>query len=133
MAHFAKISEDNIVLQVLVVNDQDVLDENNNETESVGQKYLETHNNWPAHLWIQTSYNTRANQHRQGGTPFRGNYASLGGIYDPDNDVFYLPQPYPSWTISVDTGWVWKAPVDMPDDGKQYDWNEENTSWEEVE
>ena len=43
MAHFAKISEDNIVLQVLVVNDVDVLDENNNETESVGQKYLETH------------------------------------------------------------------------------------------
>ena len=68
MAHFAKISEDNIVLAVLVVNDQDVLDENNNETESVGQKYLETHNNWPAHLWIQTSYNTRANQHRRGGS-----------------------------------------------------------------
>ena len=49
------------------------------------------------------------------------------------NDVFYLPQPYPSWVISADTGWVWKAPVDMPDDGKLYTWNEDNTSWDEVE
>ena len=28
------------------------------EDESVGQQYLETHNNWPAQMWIQTSYNT---------------------------------------------------------------------------
>ena len=28
------------------------------EDETVGQQYLETHNNWPAQMWIQTSYNT---------------------------------------------------------------------------
>ena len=30
MAHFAKISEDNIVLQVLTLNDSDMLDQNGN-------------------------------------------------------------------------------------------------------
>ena len=33
------------------------------EDESVGQQYLETHNNWPAQMWIQTSYNTSGNTH----------------------------------------------------------------------
>ena len=76
MAHFAKINENNEVLQVLAVDDKDVLNSNQQEEESIGQQYLETHNNWPAHLWIQTSYNTINNQHINSGTPFRGNYAS---------------------------------------------------------
>ena len=134
MAHFAKISEDNIVLQVLVVNDQDVLDENNNETESVGKKYLETHNNWPAHLWIQTSYNTRANQHRQGGTPFRGNYANIGYTWDPSNNIFKAPQPFPSWSFDLTTA-TWQPPVEKPvtynDEEvlEPYNWDEENQQW----
>ena len=67
MAHFAKIDESNVVLQVHVVNNQDILDSENNESESIGQNYLETHSNWPANLWIQTSYNTQGNQHKLGG------------------------------------------------------------------
>ena len=71
MAHFAKISEENIVLLVLTLDNKDMLEESNVETESIGQAYLQQHNNWPSHLWIQTSYNTLENQHRLGGTPFR--------------------------------------------------------------
>ena len=73
MAHFAKISEDNVVLQVLTLDNKDCLNPGGVETESIGQAYLETHNNWPAHLWIKTSYNTVGNTHRLDGTPFRGN------------------------------------------------------------
>jgi hypothetical protein len=51
MAHFAKISLDKKVLQVLTVNDSDTMDVNGQENEVIGQKYLEKHNNWPAHLW----------------------------------------------------------------------------------
>ena len=58
MASFAKISENNEVLTVLTLNDSDTVNADGVETESVGQQYLETHNNWPAHLWIQTSRNT---------------------------------------------------------------------------
>ena len=78
MASFAKINEDNEVINVLTVNDEDVLNDQGVETESVGQSYLEKHNNWPAHLWIQTSYNTINNTHKLGGTAFRGNFAGLG-------------------------------------------------------
>ena len=79
--------------------------------------------------WLQTSYNTRRNQHTQGGTPLRGNYAGIGHTYDQINDVFYAPQPFPSWTLNQST-WTWEAPVAMPTDDKKYSWNESTTSWD---
>ena len=30
-----------------------------------------------------------------------------------------------------ETTWTWKAPVDMPDDDKQYVWNDNTGAWEE--
>jgi hypothetical protein len=80
--------------------------------------------------WIQTSYNTYGNRHTLGGTPLRGNYAGVGSIYDIVNDVFYAPQPYPSWVLN--SSWLWEAPVPMPTDGKRYGWDEATTSWVEV-
>ena len=56
MAHFAKITETNEVLTVLTLNNSDMLNSDGVEEESVGQAYLEQHNNWPAHLWIQNGY-----------------------------------------------------------------------------
>ena len=142
MAHFAKISEENIVLQVLTLSDKNMLNEAGVETESVGQAYLEQHNNWPAHLWIQTSYNTRSNTHRKGGTPFRGNYAAIGMTWDSSNNIFWAPQPFPSWSKNTTTA-QWESPA-----GPQpsltaeqelqnkagthrwnYVWNEDNQSW----
>lgn len=81
--------------------------------------------------WIQTSYNTQENKHLLGGTPLRGNYAGIGYTYDHANDVFYAPQPYPSWVLDK-SDWTWKAPVEMPTDGKPYKWEESTTSWIEV-
>jgi hypothetical protein len=85
-------------------------------------------------MWIQTSYNTRGGVHYgqdgqpDGGVALRANYASIGYTYDQINDVFYAPQPYPSWTISAPT-WLWQAPVPYPTDGKQYYWDEATLSW----
>lgn len=81
--------------------------------------------------WIQTSYNTHGNQHKNGGTPLRGNYAGIGYHYDPVADIFYPPQPYASWVLSPHTA-LWEAPVAMPTDGKAYEWNEATTSWKEL-
>ena len=78
MAHFAKISETNEVLTVLTLDNKDMLNADGVENETIGQAYLETHNNWPAHLWIQTSYNTQNGVHKDGGTALRGNYAGVG-------------------------------------------------------
>ena len=82
--------------------------------------------------WIQTSYNTHGNQHTNGGTPLRGNYAGIGYTYDRTNDVFYAPKPFASWILNEST-WLWEAPVAMPDDDKKYEWDEATTSWKEIE
>lgn len=81
--------------------------------------------------WIKTSYNTQGNVHSDGKTPLRGNYAGIGYTYDRVNDVFYAPQPFPSWTLSTET-WLWNPPTPYPEDGKIYRWDEPTTAWVEV-
>ena len=114
MAHFAKINDNNVVLAVLAIDDKDCQNDNGVETESVGQAYLQTHNNWPSDKWIQTSYNTYKNQHQNNGTAFRGNYASKGYIWDASNDIFWPPKPFASWTKNTTTA-DWEAPLAKPD------------------
>jgi hypothetical protein len=77
--------------------------------------------------WLAISYNTVGNKHSKGGTPLRGNYAGVGYTYDAQKDVFYAPQPFPSWTLSAN--YLWEAPVAIPDDGKSYAWDESKQSW----
>ena len=48
MAHFAKLGSNGKVIQVLTLNNEDMLNGDGVEDESVGQHYLEQHNNWPA-------------------------------------------------------------------------------------
>jgi hypothetical protein len=115
MSHYAKVNN-NIVQQVIVA-----------EAE-----FFNTFVDSSPGTWIQTSYNTRGNQHTLGGTPLRGNYAGVGYTYDSTNDVFYAPKPYPSWTLNEST-WTWEAPVAMPTDGSPYTWNESTQSWDSVE
>lgn len=112
MAHFAKV-ENGVVTQVIVA-EQDVID-----------------SGIFGHGWVQTSYNTIANTHTQGKTPLRGNYAGVGYTYDQANDVFYAPQPFPSWVLNNAT-WTWEAPVAMPTDDKHYSWDEATQSWLET-
>jgi hypothetical protein len=87
--------------------------------------------------WIQTSYNTRGNVHYgpdglpSGKPALRGNYAGIGFTYDAVNDVFYEPQPFPSWTLD-DQIWMWAAPVPYPTDGDQYVWNETIVNWDKL-
>ena len=114
MGHFAKVV-DGKVTQVIVAE----------------QEFFDTFVDSSPGAWIQTSYNTIGGQHTQGGTPLRGNYAGIGYTYDSQNDVFYAPQPYASWTISAPT-WQWQAPTPMPTDGKFYKWDEPTTAWVEV-
>ena len=132
MAHYALLDENNIVQQVIVVRNVDCLDSNNRESETVAQAFLAA-NGHSGH-WIKTSYNTYGNVHISSetglpddGVPFRGNYAGIGHTYDPVNDVFYGSQPYPSWTISAETNWIWVAPIPKP----TYDISKEICVWDE--
>ena len=113
MAHFAQLNNDNIVQQVIVVSNDIAID------ESAGKSFI-------ASLgltgeWVQTSYNNR----------IRKQYAGIGFTYNPEADVFILPQPYPSWTL--DTNHDWQPPTPMPsEEDKRYWWSEENLKWVEV-
>lgn len=116
MAHWAELDENNVVIRTVVGND-DLPDE--------GYEWL------MANLggrWIKTSYNTRANQHLNGGVPLRGNYASEGMVYLPDVDVFVSPQPYPSWVLDHET-YQWEAPVGKPSDTNEWRWEESVLDW----
>ena len=120
MSHFAEV-KDGTVTQVFVA-EQEFIDTLDNSSE-----------------WVQTSYNTRGGKHydpdtreEDSGTPLRKNYAGIGYTYDSVKDVFYAPQPYPSWTLNDDTC-LWEPPVAYPTDGKVYEWDEDTTAWVEVE
>ena len=128
MAHFAEIDALQRVIRVLVVDDIDTQDKDGNEVDSIGMKYL---NNAFGGTWLKTSYNTRGNVHRLGGTPFRKNYAGTGFTYDLTKDAFIAPKPFASWTLN-ETTCIWEAPVTYPDDGKHYDWDEATTNWKEI-
>jgi len=110
MAHFAKLGSNGKVIQVLTLDNKDMLNADGVEDESVGQQYLETHNNWPAQMWIQTSYNTQGGQHKNGGTPLRGNYAGIGYTWDEDNQIFWPKKPFPSWVKNT-TNARWQSPI----------------------
>jgi hypothetical protein len=109
MSHYAKI-ENGIVVRVNVVS----------------QERVNTYDG----TWVQTSYNTKNGVHYgqdgepDGGVALRYNYAGVGYLYNKDNDVFYAPQPYISWTLDTDT-WQWVCPLTYPDDDKMYYWDED--------
>ena len=66
MAHFAKLGANGKVIAVLTMDNDKMLNADGVEDERVGQEWLERHNNWPAEMWIQTSYNTYGNEHKNG-------------------------------------------------------------------
>jgi hypothetical protein len=128
MAHYALLDENNVVIKVITGKNED------EQRDGVDV-------NWE--VWYRdyhgvadckrTSFNTSYNVHALGGTPFRGNYAGEGHIYDVDNDVFYEPKPHAAYVMDEST-WKWKAPVDMPDDaaeGNAYTWDDTTNSWVE--
>lgn len=115
MAHFAELDSNNTVLRVIVVNNNDILDSNGQESEEVGINFCK---GLFGGEWKQTSYNAN----------FRKNYAGIGYTYDGVLDAFIPPQPYPSWVLNQSTC-LWEAPVPMPTDGQLYSWDEATQSW----
>ena len=145
MAHFAKLGANGKVIQVLTCDNEVLKDADGNEVEANGQQWLEQHNNWPAQMWIQTSYNTSSNKHNSGddSKAFRGNYAGIGYEWDEDNQIFWPKKPFASWVKDL-TAANWKSPIgDAPELTVEqesqntagthrwgYSWNESGQSWD---
>jgi len=109
MAHYAFLDENNVVTEVITGKD---------ETELIEGLNTETwYGNFRGQVCKRTSYNNN----------IRGTYAGIGYTYNPDEDIFVTPQPYPSWTRS---GSFWNSPTPRPTEGF-WTWDETSLSWVE--
>ena len=119
MANFALL-KNNIVIAVIVI-DNEVITNNGIEVEQLGVDFIDSLNIKSIYDYDsikQTSYNSN----------FRNVYAGIGFTYDSVNDVFIAPQPFEDWVLVNNK---WEAPIPYPNDGKSYNWEENN--WKEFE
>lgn len=121
MAHFAQLDENNTVLEVIVVNNEVIINDDGVEQEQLGIDFLKSLYGEDTN-WVQTSYNNN----------IRKQYAGIDCTYDPVNDVFITPPPYPSWIL--DDNFDWQAPVPRPEnlnteEGEYAIWDEDTLSW----
>lgn len=119
MAHFALIDSKNIVRELIVVNNDVLVNDEGVEEEALGQGFIASLG--LEGTWLQCSYNGN----------IRAHYPAPGYIYEPDLDVFILPQPFPSWSLNEET-FIWEPPISYPSDDKVYVWDEATGSWVEV-
>lgn len=119
MAHYAKLDENNIVTEVIVISDED-----ENGTEANGIAFCRELFSDPTGVYKKTSFNTREGVHLLDGTPLRINFAQEGYYYDEDLDGFipFKDRPddistFNSWSINTTTG-LWEAPIAYPSDGR---------------
>jgi hypothetical protein len=110
MAHYAFLDENNIVTEVIVGID---------ETELIDGLQPEIwYGKFRNQKCVRTSYNHK----------IRKNYAGIGFIYDEILDAFIPPKPFESWILDKNTC-RWNPPVNYPQDGNFYLWDEELGNW----
>jgi hypothetical protein len=124
MGHFAKLDENNIVTQVIVVDNKDITDPfTGQEDEILGIAFCKK---LLGGNWVQTSYNGN----------LRVRYAGIGYSYNRALDAFVAPKPFESWVLNTETV-DWESPVgpapeltaEETEAGSRYEWDEENTQW----
>ena len=130
MAHWAKVLNGEVVK--CIVADTDFFDTYVDDSPG---RWVKTSNN----MFGGGHHNSETNEPSKDQSIITGdearqrkNYGGVGMKYDESGDYFYLPQPYPSWTLNTTTA-LWESPTEYPTDGKYYKWNEDKTSWDAVE
>jgi hypothetical protein len=112
MAHFAKINQDNKVIEILVVD---------NKHEHRGAEYLSVDCGLGG-TWVQTSYNAT----------IRGRFAVIGDTYDAQDDLFIpaKPEECETWTFNKET-MSWESPMPIPSnvDGYRPKWDKDTQNW----
>ena len=102
MAHYSFLDENNVVTEVIVGID---------ETETIeGLEPEVWYGNFRGQTCKRTSYNTIGGLHKNGGTPFRKNFAGIGYTYDALRDAFIAPEPENNLGLDESTS-QWIMPV----------------------
>lgn len=105
MAYFAEL-ENSTVIRVISVDNVNLLNSFGVEEENIGIKYCQDiFGNGT--FWVQTSYNTYANEHKDGKEPFRKNYAGIGYVYDVIKDAFIPPKPENEYYVLDEDKCIW--------------------------
>ena len=91
MAHFAKLDENNVVIEVIVINNEVIQHLPFPQSEPIGVAFCQSLYGSNT-VWKQTSYNSS----------FRGHYAGIGFTYDPVNDVFVPSEEPPVDELTID-------------------------------
>ena len=130
MAHYAKLDENNIVTEVIVIANKDCLDENGIECEEPGRRMCEALTGYAK--WKKTSYNTKRGIHYDSNTgeisedqskAYRLNSAQRGMKYDESLNGFvvtesYIPKLFSRMIMNPKTGnWGLPKPnIPYPED-----------------
>lgn len=119
MAYFAQLDENNIVINVIVLENENILDPDGNESEQLGIMFCKNLLGEDT-KWVQTSSNIE----------FRFRHARPGMFFDEKRDAFYDPvNPHPNSWFFDDIRLKYKPPVKRPRDGNPYKWDEEIFGW----
>lgn len=102
---FAKL-ENNCVAEIITFFDEKTIDEN----LLFLKNYSKNHENW-----IEVDPHV----------------VQSGFFWSEDFDKFIPPKPFESWVFD-DVGNFWKSPIEYPDDGLDYFWDENSQQWVEV-
>lgn len=123
MANYAKLDENNVVIDMIYVDD-------NHEDGQEGEQWV--NKNFPGR-WIKASFHTMRGEHSKGKTPLRKNFPAPGDYYDEERDAFVKPKPFESWILDEQTC-DWIAPIPRPPQGEHYlvYWDETFKRWMEI-
>ena len=125
MAYYAFIDHNNIVIEVIAGRNEDEIVDGVTDWEKHYEEFRE------GVICKRTSYNTVANTHKNGKTPFRYNYAGYGYSWDAskgEDGAFVPPKPFGSWILN-ENSYTWQPPIDKPSDNKLYYWLEDSQEW----
>tara|TARA_Y100001951_G_C11195949_1_gene214300 strand:+ start:151 stop:531 length:381 start_codon:yes stop_codon:yes gene_type:complete len=120
---FAKLDANNKVVHVHTI------PQDKAASEAKGQEYLRKLYWDPTGVYKQTDTSMSAGVHKDGGTPYRKNFAAKGHTYDEDRDAFLHAQPFPSWILNEDTC-HYDPPIPYPDEERLALWNEAEQKWD---
>ena len=109
MIYFAELDSNNKVIRVIVGNEESI----SYPKDPAGEEYCSknipndptiklVNGKYPGVKWKQTFDDNFT----------RGNYASIGDLYDEEKDVFITQQPFPSFILN--NLYKWEPPIGFP-------------------
>lgn len=126
MALFARLDENNLIENVIVVADHDVEANGGHKSETAAQWVANKFGkNYPNKIWVEGS---------EDGS-FRNHIPTKGGTYDPVEDRFRNVKYFPSWVWNSSTA-DWESPIgkkptedQWPEKAAWVFWSEPKATW----